>query len=180
MGLTRGIYIITGIMASGKSTIAQLLAEKTIRSVHIRGDMFRKMIISGRVEITNPLTEEANRQLYLRYKLAAQTAEEYYNAGFTAIVQDNYLGKETQYFLNCFTLSPIYLITLHPSVQSVEARESARGKTGYNEHWSVKTLHDVLTSENPKIGLWIDSTGQTPEETAAEIIARHEGEARIK
>jgi chloramphenicol 3-O-phosphotransferase len=180
MGLTRGIYIITGIMASGKSTIAQLLAEKTIGSVHIRGDIFRKMIVSGRVEITNPPTEEATKQLHLRYKLAAQVAEEYYNAGFTVIIQDNYLGKEVLYFLNCFTISPVYLITLCPSVTSVEERESVRCKTGYGEHWDVKTLQNVLLNENPKIGLWIDSTKQTPERTAAEIISKYQSEARIK
>ena len=40
--LNRGIYIITGIMASGKTTIAQLLAEQFDKSVHVHGDVFRK------------------------------------------------------------------------------------------------------------------------------------------
>ena len=44
------VYLITGMMASGKSTVAQALAERLPRSVHVRGDLFRRMIVSGRVD----------------------------------------------------------------------------------------------------------------------------------
>lgn len=44
----QAMILITGIMASGKSTVAQLLAERLDRSVHLRGDMFRKMIVNDR------------------------------------------------------------------------------------------------------------------------------------
>lgn len=40
--LNRGIYIITGIMASGKTTIAQLLAEQFDKSVHVHGMCFER------------------------------------------------------------------------------------------------------------------------------------------
>ena len=46
------VIVITGIMAAGKSTVAQILAERLPRSVHVRGDVFRRMIISGRAEPT--------------------------------------------------------------------------------------------------------------------------------
>jgi adenylylsulfate kinase-like enzyme len=42
------IYLVTGIMASGKSTIAQALAERLPRSAHVRGDTFRRFIVRGR------------------------------------------------------------------------------------------------------------------------------------
>ena len=42
------IILITGNMASGKSTVAQALAEQLPKSVHLRGDLFRRMIVSGR------------------------------------------------------------------------------------------------------------------------------------
>ena len=34
------IYVISGIMAAGKSSVAQALAERLPRSVHVRGDVF--------------------------------------------------------------------------------------------------------------------------------------------
>ncbi len=42
---TPPIYRITGIMASGKSTVAALLARRLERAVHLRGDVFRKTLI---------------------------------------------------------------------------------------------------------------------------------------
>ena len=179
MALTKGIYVITGIMASGKSTIAQLLAEKSEKSVHIRGDIFRTMIVSGRAEMNMNFTQEAYKQLHLRYKLAAQVAEAYYSEGFTTVLQDNFLGNDANYFLNCFTMSPIYFITLCPSVQAVKNREQNREKKGYID-WDVESLNAVLENENPRTGLWIDSSNQSPDETVAEIISRYSAEARIK
>lgn len=40
--LEKAIYMITGVMASGKSTIADLLATEMEKGVHLRGDVFRK------------------------------------------------------------------------------------------------------------------------------------------
>ncbi|WP_249168596.1 zeta toxin family protein [Alkaliphilus sp. B6464] len=48
--MEKAIYVITGVMASGKSTIAEALAKSLDKCVHLRGDVFRKMIITGREE----------------------------------------------------------------------------------------------------------------------------------
>lgn len=61
-------YLITGVMASGKSTTAQALAQALPRCVHLRGDLFRRMIVTGREEMADPPTEEALRQLHLRFR----------------------------------------------------------------------------------------------------------------
>lgn len=58
-----GIFLITGVMAAGKSTIAQMLAEKFEKSVHLRGDAFRKMIVNGREEMLPETSQESVRQL---------------------------------------------------------------------------------------------------------------------
>ena len=58
-----GIILITGNMASGKSSVAQALAERLPKSVHLRGDVFRRMIVSGQAPMTVNLSEEAERQL---------------------------------------------------------------------------------------------------------------------
>lgn len=85
MSKNNPIYIITGIMASGKSTVAQLLAEQFEKGVHLRGDVFRKMVVSGREEMTSVPTDEAMSQLKLRYELSANVASVYHNAGFTVV-----------------------------------------------------------------------------------------------
>jgi len=110
--------------------------------------------------------------------MAAKVTEMYYNAGFSVVVQDTYLGKETASFLNEFESTPIYFITLNPSVEAVIEREKKRHKSGYTT-WHVEPLYDVLINENPRIGLWLDSSDMTPEETVSEI-AKRLSEARIK
>jgi hypothetical protein len=61
------IVLITGNMASGKSSVAQALAERLPRSVHLRGDLFRRMIINGRAEMGLELSTEVVSSL-LRLK----------------------------------------------------------------------------------------------------------------
>ncbi|MFD1828890.1 hypothetical protein ACFSJS_04325 [Streptomyces desertarenae] len=45
------VVLVTGVMASGESTVAQALAERLPRAAHVRGDVFRRMIVSGREEM---------------------------------------------------------------------------------------------------------------------------------
>jgi adenylylsulfate kinase-like enzyme len=89
----RAVILITGIQAAGKSTVAQLLAERLPRSVHLRGDAFRRMIVSGRAGMTPNVPAEAVRQLRLRHRLTAVAADTYFEAGFTVVAQDVILGE---------------------------------------------------------------------------------------
>jgi adenylylsulfate kinase-like enzyme len=57
------VVLVTGIQAAGKSTAAQLLAERLPRSVHVRGDLFRRMVVNGRADMTPEPSIEALRQL---------------------------------------------------------------------------------------------------------------------
>ena len=116
------IYLITGVMASGKSTTAEILAKKFPRAVHLRGDVFRKMIVSGREEMAENPSEEAVRQLHLRYELAAEAARRYWEAGFTVVLQDNYYGAEWPRMLERFNGLPLRAVVLCPPAGVVEAR----------------------------------------------------------
>ncbi len=51
-------------------------------------------------------------------------------------------------------------------------RESERVKVGYGELWSIRDFDHKVRTETPQIGLWLDSSQQTPDETVDEIIAR--------
>ncbi|MCZ0975430.1 adenylyl-sulfate kinase [Streptomyces albulus] len=58
--LAPGIVVITGIQAAGKSTVAQALAERLPRAVHLRGDGFRRNIVRGQVGMTPDAGPEAS------------------------------------------------------------------------------------------------------------------------
>ena len=86
------IVLITGPSAAGKSTVAQAVAERLPRSVHLRGDVFRRMIVNGRATFGATLDEEAVRQLDLRYDLAVAAALRYLEAGYNVVYQDIIVG----------------------------------------------------------------------------------------
>ncbi|TDD23553.1 AAA family ATPase [Nonomuraea diastatica] len=175
----KGVVLITGISAAGKSTVAQALAERLPRSAHVRGDVFRRMVVGGRAEMTPEATDEALRQLHLRYRIAAKSADMYYEAGFTSIVQDVVIGRDLERFTKMVLSRPLQVVVLAPDAAAVERRERARGKRGYAGGWTIAQLDAVLRDETPRIGLWLDTSWQTPEETVNEIISRV-GEAQIE
>lgn len=173
-----GIIVITGIMASGKSTVAQLLAERFESSVHLRGDVFRRMIVNRREEINPDADEDAMDQLRLRYRLAAQSAEMYRQTGFAVVVQDVIVGSLLSDFISYIESRPLYLVTLCPNPVVVAKREAARAKKGYGI-WSVEGLDHILRHETPRIGMWLDTSELTPKATVDEIIARMSAEALL-
>jgi chloramphenicol 3-O-phosphotransferase len=172
------VVLVTGIQAAGKSTIAQALAERLPRSVHVRGDVFRRMVVSGRAEMTPEPSTEAVRQLRLRYRLAAQVSDAYYDEGFTVIIQDVILGDHLADMTTMIRSRPLLVVVLAPPPDTIAAREAARGKSAYGT-WAINQLDNLLRHQTPHIGLWLDTAHQTPTETVDEILARGWAEARI-
>jgi predicted kinase len=169
------ILLITGIMAAGKSTVAQALAERLPKSVHLRGDTFRRMIVSGRAEMTADYTGEAYQQLLLRYRLSAVTAAEYVKNGFTVVYQDVILGEVLSDVIGMLHSAspdtPLHVIVLSPSPEVAAVRDQARTKTGYGD-WTAEMLDQSLRDETPRVGLWLDNSMQTIEETVDAILQR--------
>lgn len=164
------LYLVTGIMAAGKSTVAQALAERFAKSVHLRGDQFRRAVVSGREEMTAAPTTEAFEQLRLRYRLAAGVADGYVEAGFTTVVQDVVIGPMLEEFVEMVRHRPLNVVVLTPSVEAVAEREAGRSKTGYHSV-NPAQLDDVLRNTTPRIGYWLDTTDLTVEQTVDRILA---------
>src|SRR3954451_13955986 len=144
---TPRIILITGNMAAGKSTIAQALAERLPKSVHLRGDLFRPMIVNGQAEMSFELSAEAQQQLALRYHLAAEAAKSYFQAGFTVVYQDIIIGSTLAKMLTTFQDLPLSVFVLCPRAAIVAARDSSRSKTGYPNDASVQAFDRVLRQE---------------------------------
>lgn len=174
--MKRAIYLITGVMASGKSTVAEFLASQMDKGVHLRGDVFRRMIVSGRAEMTSNPSEEAMGQLHLRYRLAADVAKTYYDAGFSVVLQDNYYGLELPRVLKLLDDYPVNTIVLCPNVETVKKREDIRDKTGY-VGFTVEELYEGFMKDTPRLGFWIDTSKLSPDQTV-DAILKHFGNTK--
>jgi cytidylate kinase len=165
------VYLITGPMASGKSTVARLLAARFEAAAHVEGDVFRRNLVAGRHEMTSSPTPEALAQLRLRYRLSAMVADTYFGEGFAVVVEDVVAGPLLAEFADLIRSRPLHVVVLLPSMETVASRAAARETSGY-EHWSVERHYEGFVSDTPRIGLWLDTSEQTPEQTVDDILAR--------
>jgi chloramphenicol 3-O-phosphotransferase len=174
------VLLVTGVSASGKSTVADALARRFERGVHVRGDVFRKMVVTGRVEMSATPSPEAWAQLRLRYRLAASTADAYFDDGFSVVVQDVVIGSVLTEVVSMIQATPLHVVVLTPSPEAVQAREAARSKEAYRPgSITVDELDRALRHETPHSGLWLDSSDQTVDRTVQQILDRWD-ESRVR
>ena len=140
------VWLITGAQASGKSTVADLLAREFDRGVHIRGGQFYRWAVRGWVHFDGEPNDEGRRLLDLRYRLSATVADEYARAGFTTVVQ----------------------VTARDA-----GRTAATGKVAYRDGYTPAINDEHVASTPRDLGLWLDTSELTPDETVAEILRRH-------
>lgn len=159
-------------MAAGKSTVARLLAQRFERGVHVEGDVFRRSVVSGREEMTPDPSPGALEQLRLRYRLAAAAADGYFEAGFAVALEDVAVGPLLGEYHTMIRSRPCHLVVLLPSVETVASREAARKDKGYIGGWTVEQHYADFVRETARVGLWLDTSEQTPEETVDEILER--------
>jgi predicted kinase len=165
------VFLVIGPSAAGKTTVAGLLARRFERGVHLEGDVFRRSIVAGRREMTPDAGSEALAQLRLRYRLAASAADTYFAEGYTVVLDDVVAGEELAAFVEVVRARPLHVVVLLPSLDAIGERNAGRTTDGYTA-WSVEALYELFASGTPRLGLWLDTSDQTPEETVDEILQR--------
>ncbi len=93
------------------------------------------------------------------------------------MLDDVIVGPLLREFVSLVTARPLHVVVLAPSLAAVEMRARERADYGYGA-WTPAALDAVLREETPRIGLWVDSSEQTAEETA-DFVLRHLDEAVI-
>ena len=171
------MWLITGAQASGKSTVADLLARQFERGAHVRGGQFYRWAVRGWVHFDDAQRgAEARRLLELRYRLSTVVADEYAAAGFTAVVQDNIYGADVVHWVDRIGARPVHLVVLRPSVDAVEQRHEQRrarlGKVAYRDGYTAALNDRDLATTPSELGLWLDTSAQSADATVDEILAR--------
>ncbi|MGY1744508.1 phosphotransferase-like protein [Blastococcus sp. SYSU D00695] len=174
------VLLVTGAQAAGKTTIGRLVAGRWPRGVFLDGDVFWRAVVSGRADMTPDPTPEALRQLHLRYRALGQAARVYAAAGLPTVVADNVFGEDVQVLRDAVAPHDLLVVALVPSPQTVAARERGRGTEAYAGWSGPDGPDDGLLAAARTFDAWVratpadlvhDSTGETPEQTAATVHA---------
>ena len=164
--------MISGVCAAGKSTVARLLAKRFERGACVPGDAIRAMMVSGRFDMRPNAEAEALRQLALRYAGALSVADVFLNGGFDVVVEDVIVGPVLRDFLELVPVPEFHLVFLDPDAAAIERRERERHGTAYGAgKFSAGALQALLREETERIGLWLDSTQLSAQQTVEAIVA---------
>lgn len=181
------VVVVSGIQAAGKTTVGRMLAARLPRAAFVDGDVLARMVVAGHESMSSEPSAEAERQLFLRYGQAALLAGSFWAAGFTAVVADNIYGRnELGWFVDQVPARPVVVVMLVPRTPAVLEREVARGSDAYRGWTREAGLEAAVEefqgyiAETPRIGLWLDTSDQTPETTVDTVLARAWTEGRVR
>lgn len=164
------LFVISGTQGAGKSTVARLLAGRFERGARVSADALQRMIVAGgRWPEGRTMSPEAEQQLRLRLKHACLLGRSFVSAGITAVLDDIVIGDRLDHLVEELAGSRFVLVMLTPRAEVVRAREASRG-TMLWEQW--EWLDEVIRTGTRRIGLWLDTSELTPEETVDEILRR--------
>ena len=164
------LFVVSGTQGAGKSTVAQILARRFDPGAWVSADLLQKMIVSGgRWPEGAAMSGTAKRQLWLRLRHACLLGQSFVANGITAVVDDIVIGSGLDELLDHLAGERFVFVMLTPRLEVVRERERGRG-TALWEQW--EWLDDEIRTKTRRIGLWLDTSEQTPEQTVDEIVAR--------
>lgn len=164
------LFVISGTQGAGKSTVAQVLARRFERGAWVSADALHKMIVAGgRWPEGVEMSPDAELQLALRLKHACWLGRSFVAAGITAIVDDIIIGDRLDALLYELAGTRFVFVMLRPRLEVVQQREAGRG-TALWQQWAW--LDDVIGQQTQRLGLWLDTSDLTVDETVDAIMAR--------
>jgi hypothetical protein len=164
------ILVVSGLPGAGKTTTAGLLARQMTAAAHIEADRLQQLVVSGAaVPHMSGISSEAERQLRLRLRNSCLLARSFLEYGFNAIIDDIVAGPRFDHLVEDLDGVAFSFVMLLPDFEHVKERWRSMGSP-YVDTWDW--IDDDIRLRTPRVGLWLDTTNLTAEETVDAVIDR--------
>jgi len=172
-------FVVTGVMAAGKSTVAELLAQRfEPRRARARRRLSKDDRAWSRPDHTrarrrgasSTRPSSAHRGQLSPTTTGATTSPSSSRTSTPENALANVVGR--------LEISPLYVVVLNLGRTSSRRAKQQREKSGYGE-WDIEGLCASFFEETSHIGLWLDTSELSPEETVEAILHRRH-DARVR
>jgi chloramphenicol 3-O-phosphotransferase len=166
------ILIVTGPAASGKTSAARLLAERSTEpSVHLHGDDFFRALKVGRLR---GWEEGAVPQHEVVFDAMARAVTSLARGGYfvvlDSLIRPRYLGILTD-IISTNDVA-LHYVVLRPSWTIVQERSDLRDETWRHDAHVLRVLHDVFDDLGELESHVLDNTALDEDETVSMIQAK--------
>ena len=169
------IFVITGQLSAGKSTLAKALLARFPFGYHIDVDAIREMVTSG---LASPLewTDETDRQFDLALTASAALAKVYQPAGFAVAIEGGIDIEAITDRLDAVGLADHLVgVVLHPSLEVALARNRVRQTKSFDTSILEGVMHEIDAdlSSQALPGGWhrIDNGDESVDETVEQVLS---------
>jgi len=159
------VVILSGPSGAGKSSVAEALAQRYDRTVHLETDLLFRSVRMGFI---HPMRPESDRQNRMIARAAARAASAFAQDLFAVFI-DGVIGP---HLLPIYVdelkvaAAPVHFVLLLPSVEESVRRVAPRAADRRMVEAEHRELHLQFAEHGEFAGCVIDNTAMTAEETA--------------
>jgi 2-phosphoglycerate kinase len=163
------VVIISGPSGAGKSSVAEALAQRYDRTVHIETDLLFHVIRMGYI---HPMRPESDRQNRMVTRAAARAASAYAQNLFAVFVEGVIGPHLLPIYVEELKVAavPVHFAMLLPSVEESVRRVAPRTADRRMIEAEHRELHRQFAEHGEFAGYVIDNTSMTAEETADAVM----------
>lgn len=175
MDAARPLFVITGQLSAGKSTVARALLDRYERGYHVDVDAIREMVTPG---LASPLewTDETTRQFDLAVEASVALAAVYHRAGFAVAIEGGIDPAAVDGRLADAGLADNAVrVILHPRLDVALDRNRERRTKPFDTsilEGVMRTIEDDLRRDGHRAG-WtvVDSSDESIDQTVDRILS---------